>query len=289
MENEAVETEEIATEVEAQVEATETDLPQGETAEVSGAEAEAEQVVVTIGDESPASEEEEYSQSPEWLKKLRQEYREKSRENRELKAQLAEKPANAAQAVKVGPKPTLADADYDEEKFEADLTAWHERKREADAEERKKQDDAEAGKKAWANTLEAYGKHKSALKVADYEDAEAQAQEVLSVMQQGIILSGAENPAVVVYALGKNPAKAKELSLITDPVKFTFAVAKLETQMKVTPRKVAPLPETKVSGSGRTAVAGDKKLAELEAKADKSGDRTELVRYRKSLNAKTPA
>ena len=47
------------------------------------------------------------------------------------------------------------------------------------------------------------------------------------------------------YALGKNPKKAKELGEITDPVKFAFAVAKLETQLTVTSRKQVPPPEKK--------------------------------------------
>jgi hypothetical protein len=56
------------------------------------------------------------------------------------------------------------------------------------------------------------------------------------------MLQGADNPALVVYALGKNPKKAKELSEIKDPVKFAFAVAKLEKELKVTNRRAAPHP-----------------------------------------------
>lgn len=282
----AVETEGTATNEEDQTEELETEKPEGEEEEGAQAEADSE-VVVTIGDESPPSEEVEEEAAAPWVKELRKKQRETARENRELKAQLAQKQTTAVQTVTVGPKPTLEAADYDTEKFEADLTAWHERKRLADAEERKKQDAVEADQKAWQGKLETYGKQKSALKVADYEDAEAEALGVLSITQQGIILSGSDNPAVVVYALGKNPAKAKELSSITDPVKFAFAVAKLETQMKVTPRKTAPLPETKVSGSGRTAVASDSKMNALEAEADKTGDRSKLVAYRKAMKAKS--
>lgn len=264
-----------------QEEVEQTDPEQAETPEAS----EPEEVVVSIGDESPPSEESTEG-LPEWVKTLRHEHREKARENRKLKAELAQRQTQAAPAVTVGPKPTLADADYDEEKFEAQLTAWHDRKRSADDAEKQKKDAAEADQKAWNAKLEAYGKHKASLKVANYEDAEAQALEALSVPQQAVILQGAKNPAAVVFVLGNNPAKLKELSAITNPVNFAFAVAELESKVSIKPRKTAPMPESKVSGSGRVPVSGDAKLKQLEEKADRTGDRTELVNYKRSQKLK---
>lgn len=279
-ENEVVEAEPAELD---QVEEVTQEEAQAEPEQAEQAEAsESEEVVVSIGDESPPSEESTEG-LPEWVKTLRHEHREKARENRRLKAELAQRQTQAAPAVTVGPKPTLADCDYDEEQFETRLTAWHAQKRAADDAEQKKKDAAEADQKAWNAKREAYGKHKASLKVANYEDAEAQALEALSVPQQAVILQGAKNPAAVVYVLGNNPAKLKELSAITNPVNFAFAVAELESKVSIKPRKSAPLPESKVSGSGRVPVSSDAKLAALEAKADKTGDRTELVAYRKSL------
>lgn len=288
-ENEEVEIEAEALEQVEEVEQEDGEQPEAEQTDESEA-SESEEVVVSIGDEPPPSEESTEG-LPEWVKTLRHEHREKARELRKLKAELAQRNDAPAQAVQVGPKPTLADADidYDTEKFEARLTAWHDRKRQADEQERQTREATEANQKAWNAKLETYGAQKAALKVSDYEDAEAQVLDLFNVTQQGVILQGAENAAVVVYALGKSPAKAKELSSITDPVKFAFAVAKLETQMKVTPRKSAPLPESKVSGSGRVPVSGDAKLAALEAKADKTGDRTELVAYKRAQRLKQAA
>ena len=150
-------------------------------------------------------------------------------------------------------------------------------------------DDAAHAQTAWQAKLDTYGTQKSALKVRDFEDAEATAQEVLSVTQQGVILSGADNPAVVVYALGKNPKKAKELAAISDPVKFAFAVAKLETQLKVTPRKSAPLPESTVRGSARSSGAADSTLERLRVEADRTGDRTKVARHMREQRAKANA
>lgn len=287
-ENEVVE--DVAEELE-QVEELESENQEGETPEgdrETGEETEAsesDEVVVSIGDESPPSEESTEG-LPKWVKTLRHEHREKARENRQLKAELAQRQNQSAPAVTVGPKPTLADAEYDEELFEARLTAWHAQKRAADDAEQKKKDAIEADQKAWNAKLEAYAKHKASLKVANYEDAEAQALESLSIHQQGVILQGAKNPAAVVYVLGNNPGKLKELSAITNPVNFAFAVAELESKVSIKPRKTAPMPESKVSGSGRVPVSSDTKLKQLEEKADRTGDRTELVNYKRSLKLK---
>lgn len=243
-------------------------------------------VTVTIGEESPTSEEDE-SRAPEWVRELRKTNREKDRRIREQEQELQRlRTAGQPAAIEVGAKPTLETCEYDEAKFEAELTAWHQRKQDQAAKEREIEAKREAGQKAWQATLDTYGKQKSELKVRDYEDAEALAQDTFNVTQQGVILSGAENPAVVIYALGKNPKKAKELASIADPVKFAFAVAKLETQLKVTPRKAAPPPESTVRGSAPIAGTVDSTLERLRAEAVKTGDLSKVVAYRAQLRAR---
>lgn len=259
----------------------EVETPEVETPETP--EGESDEIEVHIEGESPPPEEDEQT-APQWVRDVRKDNREKAKRIRELEAKLATNVV-PQQAPAVGAKPTLAACDYDEDRFDSELTQWHERKRNADAEAQKKQDEATNAQKAWQTKLEAYGVQKSALKVRDFEDAEAQAQEVLSVTQQGIILSGADAPAMLVYALGKNPKKAKELASISDPVKFAVAIGKLETQLKATPRKAAPLPETAVKGSGRAV--NNQTLERLEADADRTGDRSKLIAYKKQLRAKT--
>lgn len=247
---------------------------------------EEEGVVVTIGEESPTSEEDE-SRAPEWVRELRKTNREKDRRIREQEQELQRlRTAGQPAVIEVGAKPTLETCDYDEAKFETELTAWHQRKQDAAAKEREGEAKREAGQKAWQATLDTYGKLKSELKVKDYEEVEALAQDTFNVTQQGVILSGAENPAVVIYALGKNPKKAKELASIADPVKFAFAVAKLETQLKVTPRKAAPPPESTVRGSAPIAGTVDSTLARLRADAEKTGDLTKLTAYKAQLRAR---
>jgi len=138
---------------------------------------------------------------------------------------------------------------------------------------------------AWQSKLENYSKAKAELRVRDYEDAESVAQETLNVLQQGVILQGAENPALVVYAIGKNPKKAKEIADIKDPVKFAFAVARLEKELKVTNRRAAPAPERIIQGTGRSSGAVDSTLERLRAEAEKTGNYTKVLQYKKQKQA----
>lgn len=239
------------------------------------------EVVITIGEEAPPHDEEEKA-APAWVKDLRKADREKAREIRELRQQLAARTITQAEPT-LGAKPTLEGCDFDTDRFETELTGWHERKRAVDDQTAKKQKAEDDAKKAWQTKLDGYNAAKTSLKVADFEDAEAVVLEATDVTQQGIIVSGADTPANVIYALGKNPAKLKELASIKDPVKFAFAVAKLETQLKVTPRKAPPAPEKVVRGSAAAVGVHDPKLDRLEAEADKTGDRTKLVAYKRQM------
>lgn len=254
----------------------------------NGGEDEGSEVVVSIGDEaSPASNEEE-TKAPEWVRELRKNYRNVEKENNELRKKLEAVTGATQKPVELGKKPTLEDCDYDAERFERDLEAWHNRKLEAEQQERKKKDEAEAANCAWQATLEGYGKAKGELKVKDFDDAEDIVKDTLSVTQQGIILQGCKNPALVVYALGKNQKKAKELASITDPVKYAFAVANLENQLKVTNRKAAPPPEKTVRSTGGAAVSGtvDSTLERLRAEADKTGDYSKVHAYKQQQRNK---
>jgi len=122
--------------------------------------------------------------------------------------------------------------------------------------------------------------------VKDFEEAEAVVQEAFNVTQQGVVLQGAENPALVIYAIGKNQKKLKELSDIKDPVKFAFAVARLEKELKVTSRKsAAPQPERIVSGTGRVSGAVDSTLERLRDEAAKTGNMTKVIQYKQQKRA----
>jgi hypothetical protein len=246
------------------------------------------EIVVSIGDEKP-TEEEDPARAPAWVRDLRKANREKDRRIRELEAKVSQAAPATAAAVVVGEKPSLAGCDYDEDKYTSELEAWHGRKAAAAEKERKAQRADEDARAAWQARLAEYGTKAKALRVPDFEDAEGIVQDSLNVIQQGVILNGAENPALLVYALGKHPGKARELAAIQDPVKFAFAVAKLEAQLKTTPRKAAPAPEKAVRASAGGAAAVENTLARLQAEADKTGDRSKVVAYMRQQRAKQAA
>lgn len=248
-----------------------------QTEMVADTEQAEDEVVVSIGEEPPPPEEQ--TRAPDWVRELRKSHRELQRRNRELEEKA--KAVAVEQKPQVGKKPTLEDLDYDAERYEAALSSWYDQKRRADEVEAKAREAAAAQDRAWQAKLDSYGKAKAELKVRDFEDAESFAQETFSITQQGVMLQGAENPALVIYALGKNPTKAKELSSISDPVKFAFAVAKLEAQLKVTPRKAPPPPERAVRGTAPVSGTVDSTLERLRDEAARTGDMSKVMAYRR--------
>jgi hypothetical protein len=253
--------------------------PASEAAETAP---EPEEVVVSIGDEAPPQDEAE--RAPEWVRDLRKQHRELQRKVREYEAKEQAAPAGPKP---VGPKPKLEDHDYDTDRYESALESWYAQKAAADKAEREAQRQAEEAQKAWQAKLDGYGKAKADLKVRDYDEAKTLVQETLNVTQQGIILQGAKNPAMVVYAMGKNPKKAKELAAISDPVKFAFAVADLEAQLKITPRTKPPAPEkTLPAGTAPVSGATDSTLERLREEAARTGDFSKVVKYKAQIKNK---
>jgi hypothetical protein len=240
--------------------------PQADAPAAAAPDPEPDEVTISIGDETPPTDDGE--RAPEWVRELRKQHRELQKKVREYEAK--EQTAPAARPT-VGPKPKLEDHDYDTDRYETALEAWY-------------------AQKAWQAKLDGYGKAKADLKVRDYDEAEHTVMETLNVTQQGVVLQGAENPALVVYALGKNPKRAKELAAITDPVRFAFAVAKLEAQLKVTPRTKPPAPERSLpAGTAPVSGGSDTTLERLREEAARTGDMTKVVAYKRQLAAKAAA
>jgi len=239
-------------------------------------------VIVTIGDETPpavSDDEIEGKPAPAWVKELRKSDREKAKRIRELEQQVAaSKQAVQPPQITVGERPTLEGCDYDAEKYGEELLAWTARKQQADAQAAKQREEQEAAQAAWNAKLTSYQTAKAALKVPDFDDAEHLVTSTMDTTQQAIILR-LPKPELMVYAVGKNPAKAKELAAIKDPIDFAFAVAKLETQLKVQSRRAPPAPERQVRGTTGGTTGIDNTLARLEAEADRTGDRTKVAAY----------
>lgn len=239
-----------------------------------------EEITVMIGDEPS---EEESQPAPDWVRELRKKNREDQRRIRELEAKLAQTQTPAQ--IQPGKKPELDDFDYDTSRYEAALADWFDKKRRYDDQLAAQKRAEEEQNQQWQTKLESYAQARTGLKVKDFEDAETTVAEQFNITQQGVVIQGAENPALVIYALGKNPKKLKELSSIADPVKFAFAIAKLETQLKVANKKSAPPPEKVVGGTAPIRGAVDSTLDRLRADAERTGDYSKVFAYKRQKKA----
>jgi hypothetical protein len=250
---------------------------EGETPPAEEVESE---IVVSIGNEEPPPEPDASQEAPAWVKDLRKQNREQQKRIRELERSIA--PAAQGETTSAPPKkPTLQDVDYDTGAYEAKLDDWYKAKAAYDQQANERQRKQDEVKGAWEAKVTGYNTAKAELKARDFDDAEAVIADVLSVTQQGIILDGAEKPALLVYALGKNPKKAAELAAITNPVAFAAAIGRLEASLKVTQRKPSAAPETIPSGNARKTGAVDNTLERLREEAGKTGDFTKVMAYKR--------
>lgn len=262
------------------------------------------ELVVSLGGEEAANDDEAEAAIEEMLggdqlkrnafarmrieaKDLKRQTRDLVDKNRQLEAQLAAaKPAPAA--VDVGKEPDPADYEMWEPeqaaKFKADLLSWTQRKAQADADKASRERAEQEQNQRWQTRLSDVDKAAAPLKNA--QAANETFNDTFSVLQKGIILGGpddAKTSAWLRHALGSNPTKAKELAKIQDPVKFAFAIAKLEGQLKVTTRKPAPAPDTVVrSGSGKGVVATENQLEKLREEARKTGDYSKVTAHKRA-------
>ncbi len=211
-------------------------------------------------------------------------------ELRRARAEVAEvRKTNAPAKVEIGEKPTFASCDFDEDAFEEALDEWKAAKADADRQqsERVKQD--EQINQAWQADLAALETKKGNLAAVDYDDAEAAVKTDLDLVQQAVIVKAANDPAALIYAIGKNDVKRAELAKIKDPIKLAAAIARLEATVKVTRGKRAPAPDRPASGSASMPGGTDKQLEKLQKEADRTGERTELQKYERLLKDRAKA
>jgi hypothetical protein len=243
--------------------------------------------IITIGEPTEeviaSIEEEEREEIP--IKKWRQEFKEVSRKNRDLEAQLQALKApiqhEGTQSLH-SEKPTLEGCDYDIDLFEASLINWNEIERKKHAQQIEQQRQQEQQQAEWNARLNGYNQAKATLKVPDFDDSEEEVTKHLTVNQQGLVLKYAKESHKIIYALGKSPEKLKELAGINDPIAFALALADIEREIRVTKRSNIK-PETRVESSGVVLSGSEAKLDKLLDKAMESGNYTEYVRYKEQL------
>jgi hypothetical protein len=238
------------------------------------------QLVVSFGDDVADDDVgDDGKAAPSWIKDLRKQNRDKDRRIRDLERQVQ---STAPAAPTVGPKPTMESCGFDADKFEADLTAWTERKAKADAAAADIQRQQEQQTQQWTRRLATVDAEEARLRIVGATDARESFEAQLSPLQQAIVLDGpddAKTAAMLRIAIGRNPSVAARLRAIENPVKFSFAVAELVGKMKATKKGAPPAPEKRVRSGVAGAAAVDGALARLEAEAARTGDRTKVAQY----------
>lgn len=257
--------------------------------EVDGDDEEEEDRVVTIGDSEPegeTEETEETKETPGWVKKVRKVNRKLESENKKLKRQIEAnaKAVETEKPIELGEKPTLKGSGYDDAKFAEEIIAYDNRKRKVEAQAAEKAKMVEEQNAQWQKRQEKYSDLKQEHSFKDFSEAEELVVETFSQTQQSIIIQGAEDSALLVYALGKNPKKLEELSKITNPVDFAFSLAKVESQLNVKSKK-APKPEKRLNTGKAGGQSGnsDSTLDRLREEAARTGDYTKVTAYKRKL------
>jgi len=235
-----------------------------------------EEVVVTIGEDSPPQKEE----TPPWVKDLRKQNRENAKRIRDLEKENKTLKGDNNKDTILRAKPNLEHHDFDQDSFNRDLDNWIDERDDFKKSKSKKEAQKLKEEQAWQDSLKSYEEKKKLLNVQNFDEAEEVVRDTLSETQQGILLDSAENPALVAYALGSNIEKIRELSSIKSPIKFAASIARLEKDLRVSNRKKAPAPEKIVKG-GSPLQMGDSILDKLRAESEKTGDYSKVIEYKK--------
>lgn len=274
------ELDDVETDEEEEEQAPEVEDREPESESENDPEEEEDRVVTTFGDEP--EEVPEHEEAPAWVKKVRKKNRQLESELKKLKRELQERSTEGSRPkVELGEKPTLKSAKYDDKLYEKQLTEYYDRKRAVEAQEAAAKKQIEAQTKSWEERNQRYAAKKVEHGFKDFEEAEELVTNSLDLAQQSIIVQGAEDSALLVYALGNNPKKLEELAAVKNPVDFAVRLGKLESQLRVTSKK-APAPEKRVTGkTGGLGGNADATLARLREKAAKTGDYSEVIAYKK--------
>ena len=246
------------------------------------------EVEVTFG-EKPDDESQEDGEDDEdassVIRNMRKREREKDKKLRQVERELeqlrkAQQPQQ--QVPELPPKPTLESCGWDESEFEQKLIDWQKQASQVEQAKAKAQEQQQALVREAEAKRTSYQEGAKKLKVKDFADAEEEVVSIFDQTRQSILLEAADNPALLVYALGKNPAQLERLSKITNLAKFAAELGKLEKDLKVS-KPTKPTPADTNLRSNAAPSGSSKKLAQLEAEANRTGDRTKLIAYKKSL------
>lgn len=219
------------------------------------------------------------------LKKLRNEIRERDREIAKYRAAQVQ---TAPTPIEVGEKPTLEGCEWDEDRFVSELEAWNSRKQQAEDQRREQERAAAVEAEKWNGHYQAYRQHAQALNAPDYDAVEkAVAEQLPMPIQNAIPLYFGDKGPQVVLALGRKPALLNEIVRMTDPVAQLLRLKEIAMGVKINMQRKPPAPERETiqTGTASTATTSDKELEKLEKQAERTGDRTALLNYKRQMKA----
>lgn len=237
---------------------------------VQGEEGKEEEVITEDEVIIEGEEESEPEDETQLVKKLRGLLKEKEKELKGYRTKIPKEEG-------LRPRPKLEDFDYDPELYDAELDKWYQEKIVYDSKQSEKQKYEDAVNQDFQKKLNNYEVAKSQLNKSDYDEIEAIVDDELTVAQRAIIIKNVRNAALFFYAIGKNPNKLSQLAKMHDLAEFTYNIAKLEEQIKMA-KKLPPSPEKRISTG--TPFASNA-LERLRAEADKTGDYSKVLEYRR--------
>ncbi len=104
------------------------------------------------------------------------------------------------------------------------------------------------------------------------------------ILRDAIPLYFGEQGPKVVVALARRPQLLDEVMNIADPLAQILKLKDIAHGVKIMPRKAPPPERESIQHGSASAGTTDKTLERLEKQAERTGDRTELIRYKRRMN-----
>lgn len=221
------------------------------------------------------------------VREIRTALKEAKRREKELQRELESlrAPITNTHIPDIVEKPTLESVGYDPEEYEQALLTWKEVQDRQLYQQQLAMQQMQQEQQHWGQLTNKYEQEKQSLKLSDYKEAEDEVVDTFEPFRQGLILQYSKEPAKLIYALGKNKARLDELSRISDPIAFALAINDIERNMKVK-KSSTPAPEKRLNtgiGAGLGNVQADARLDKLREEAQRTGDFTKVVAYKRSM------
>lgn len=206
-----------------------------------------------------------------------------------LKRELAARSAPAG-APDPGERPKSEDFAFDDDKFVAAVLEWDKKKAAHETWKGQQAQQAEVRKQEGQALLAKFNTQRLALskRVPGYVEAEAHVVRTMAGDAQDVILEYADDPARVIYYLGRTPAMLEKFMKIPEKGRFIKELGQLEAKLMEKKKTQAPPPEETPRGSGKGR-SGDSTLDKLREKAARTNDFREVNAYKREQKRKADA